>query len=47
MFDQILTLAIQHYVISGFLAVTLGILLSLAFTAGPEIMHSLRMHKLY
>ena len=47
MLDQILTLAVQHYVVFGILALTAGVLLNLAFAAGPEILQSLRMHKLY
>ncbi len=47
MFDQFLTLAFQHYVIFGALALAVGVILNLVFTAGPEIIQSLRLHKLY
>ena len=47
MVDQLLTLAVQHYVIAGFLAIIAGVLLNVAITAGPEIVQSMRWHKLY
>ena len=47
MFDQILTIVVQHYVVVGLLAIAAGVLLNIAFTAVPEIVHSIRMHKLY
>jgi hypothetical protein len=47
MFDEFLTLAFQHYVVFGILAVVGGILLNLALTVAPEIMQALHRHKLY
>ena len=45
MFDVILALMVQHYVIVGFLAIGVGVLLNIAFTAGPDIVQSMRNHK--
>ena len=47
MFDQFLTLAIQHYVIFGILALAGGILLNLVLMAAPEVLHALQRHKIY
>ena len=47
MLDELLTLAVQHYVVFGFLGIAFGVLLNLALTAGPEMFHLLRSHKLY
>ena len=47
MFDWLLTLAIQHYVVFGVLAISLGVVLNVVITAGPEIIKSIRFHKLY
>ncbi len=47
MFDQLLTLAFEHYVIFGVLAIAIGLLLNLALAAGPEIMQAFHRHKLY
>ena len=47
MFDALLTLAVQHYVVFGSLGLAAGVLLNLAFTAGPDIVQALRLHRLY
>ena len=47
MVDELLTLAVRHYMIVGFLAIIVGVLLNVAITAGPEIVQSMRWHKLY
>lgn len=47
MFDDFVTLAVQHYVLTAVLVISIGILLNLLIAAGPEIVESLRMHKLY
>jgi hypothetical protein len=47
MFDWLLTLAIQHYVITGSLAILVGVILNVATTAGLEIVEQLRFRKLY
>ena len=47
MVDEILTLIVQHYVIAGLIALAFGAILNVAITASPEIMQSMRRHKLY
>ncbi len=47
MFDALLTIVVQHYVIVGILALAIGGLVNLAVTAAPEIAEHLRLHKLY
>ena len=47
MIDQLLTLAVQHYVVFGTLGIAFGVLLNLAITAGSDFFQSLRTHKLY
>ncbi len=47
MFDALITLAFQHYVVFGILGLAIGVLLNLAVTAGPDIVQALHLHKLY
>lgn len=47
MFDAILSIVVQHYVIVGILVLTVGGLVNLAVTAAPEIAEHLRLNKLY
>ncbi len=47
MFDQVVSLAVQHYVIVGILALAVGVVLNFLVAAAPEIVQSLRLHKLY
>ncbi len=47
MFDAMLTVAVHHYVAVGLIAIAGGVILNLAFTAGPEIVEQLRIHKLF
>ncbi len=47
MFDQVVSLAVQHYVIFGITALSLGVVLNFIVAAAPEIVQSLRVHKLY
>lgn len=47
MFDQVVSLAVQHYVIFGILALAVGVVLNFLIAAAPEIVQSLRLHRLY
>ncbi len=47
MFDQLVSLAVQHYVIFGILALSFGVVLNFLVAAAPETVQSLRLHKLY
>jgi len=47
MFDELLTLAVQHYVVFGTLGIAFGVLLNVALSAGSDFFQSLRTHKLY
>ena len=47
MFDWLVTLAVQHYVIFGTLAISGGVILNVVITAAPEVMEQLRFRKLY
>ena len=47
MFDQLVSLAVQHYVIFGILALAIGVVLNFLVAAAPQIVQSLRVHKLY
>ena len=47
MFDQLLTIAIQHYVIVGFVGIVIGFLANVIVTGVPEVVQAFRTHKLY
>ena len=47
MLDAVFTFAFQHYVIFGLVAIGIGVILNVIFTAGPEIVEQLRLNKLY
>lgn len=47
MFDQLLTLAVQHYVVFGTLGIAFGVLLNLVLTAGSDMVRFLHNHRLY
>ena len=47
MFDQLLTLAVQHYVVFGGIGLVVGVLFNLAFVTGPDIVPSLSPDERY